>query len=264
MHGWKGWPEVRFACLGSGSEGNGLLIEAGATRVLIDCGFGLRDCVARLARLGVAAESLDAIVVTHEHNDHIGGVAAMAARFDIAVWLTFGTLDCADERFAELPRIYGIDSQQSFVVGALEFRPIAVPHDAREPVQFVCTDGSHRVGLLTDLGVSTPHVEACLSACDALVLECNHDPAMLDASAYPYSLKQRIAGRFGHLDNAAAAMLLARIDASRLQHVFAAHLSQHNNTPELARGALSTALGCAPEWIGIADQQVGFDWRGFA
>lgn len=252
---------MRFACLGSGSEGNGLLVEAGATRVLIDCGFGIRDCIARLARLGVAAESLDAIVVTHEHSDHIGGVAAMAARFDIAVWLTFGTLDCVSERFADLPRIYGIDSYQPFVVGELELDPIAVPHDAREPVQFICSDGRKRMALLTDLGFSTPYVEMRLSACDALVLECNHDPELLEGSDYPLSVKQRIASRYGHLDNASAAGLLGRIDTTRLQHVFAAHLSQQNNRPDLARAALSTALNCAPDWIGIADQHQGFDWR---
>jgi phosphoribosyl 1,2-cyclic phosphodiesterase len=252
---------VRFACLGSGSEGNGLLVEAGATRVLIDCGFGIRDCIARLARLGVAAESLDAIVVTHEHSDHIGGVAAMAARFDIAVWLTFGTLDCVSERFADLPRIYGIDSYQPFVVGELELDPIAVPHDAREPVQFICSDGRKRMALLTDLGFSTPYVEMRLSACDALVLECNHDLDMLADGDYPWQLKQRISSRLGHLHNEASADLLAALDTSRLKHIIAAHLSQQNNTPDKARAALAGALNCAPGWVGIADQAEGFGWR---
>ncbi len=192
---------MRFASLGSGSEGNGLLVEVGSTRVLIDCGFGVRDTVARLARLGVAPETVSAILVTHEHTDHIGGVAAFAARFGTPVWLTFGTLSAVAERFAELPRVYGFDSHDVFAVGGIEIRPFPVPHDAREPVQFVCSDGRWRLGVLTDLGISTAYVEASLSGCDALVLECNHDRDLLANGDYPYPLKQRIAGRFGHLDN---------------------------------------------------------------
>jgi phosphoribosyl 1,2-cyclic phosphodiesterase len=254
---------VRFACLGSGSEGNGLLVEAGATRVLIDCGFGIRDTVARLARIGVAPETVTAIIVTHEHSDHVGGVAAFAARYQTPVWLTFGTLSAVADRFAGLPRVYGFDTDDAFAIDAIEVRPFPVPHDAREPVQFVCGDGQWRLGVLTDLGVSTVHVEASLSGCDALVLECNHDSGMLANGHYPYALKQRIAGRFGHLDNDAAGVLLSRLDNSKLKHVFAAHLSQHNNLPDLARAALATALGCSLDWIGIAEQHDGFGWRGF-
>ncbi|HEV7413359.1 MAG TPA: MBL fold metallo-hydrolase [Casimicrobiaceae bacterium] len=254
---------MRFACLGSGSEGNGLLVECGSTRVLIDCGFGIRDAVARLARLGVDAESVTAIIVTHEHSDHVGGVAAFAARYGTAVWLTFGTLAAVAERFAALPRVYGFDSHDRFAIDGIEVRPFPVPHDAREPVQFVCSDGRWRIGVLTDLGVSTAHVEASLSGCDALVLECNHDVDMLANGDYPYPLKQRIAGKQGHLDNAAAAALLGRLDNSRLKHLVAAHLSQHNNRPDLARAALAGALNCAPDWIGIADQHEGFAWREF-
>jgi len=254
---------MRFACLGSGSEGNGLVVEVGSTRLLIDCGFGLRDTVARLARIGVEPQTVAAIVVTHEHSDHIGGVAAFAAKFGTPVWLTFGTLSMVAERFAGLDRVYGFDSHDRFAVGGIEIRPFPVPHDAREPVQFVCTDGRWRLGVLTDLGISTAYVEASLSGCDALVLECNHDLDMLANGDYPYPLKQRIAGRFGHLDNGAAAGLLTKIDTSRLKHLIAAHLSQHNNRPELARAALAEAIGCAGDWIGIADQQLGFDWREF-
>src|SRR5258708_4509642 len=170
---------MRFASLGSGSEGNGLLVEVGSTRVLIDCGFGIRDTVARLERLGVAPDEVSAIIVTHEHSDHIGGVAAFAARFGTPVWLTFGTLAVVSDRFAELPCVRGFDSHDSFAIDAIEVRPFPVPHDAREPVQFVCTDGRWRLGVLTDLGMSTAHVEASLSGCDALVLECNHDLDLL-------------------------------------------------------------------------------------
>ena len=180
------------------------------------------------------------------------------------MWLTFGTLSAVGDTFAELPRVHGFDTHDVIPIGDIEVRPFPVPHDAREPVQFVCSDGHWRVGVLTDLGVSTAHVEASLSGCHALVLECNHDLDLLANGDYPYQLKQRIAGRFGHLDNGAAADLLSRIDTSRLRHLIAAHLSQHNNRPELARAALAAALQCEPEWIGVADQSQGFGWREFA
>jgi phosphoribosyl 1,2-cyclic phosphodiesterase len=252
---------VRFASLGSGSEGNGLVVESGGTRILIDCGFGVRDTRKRLARLGLAPSSLDAILVTHEHADHIGGVPGFAAKYDIPVWATFGTLAVVSERFEGMERIYGFDSHERFAIGALEIQPVTVPHDAREPVQYVIGDGAHRVGVLTDIGMSTAHVESCLSGCDALVLECNHDLSMLARGDYPFSLKQRIASRFGHLHNEAAAEILGRIDTSRLVHIIAAHLSRENNTPELASLALATALNCQPAWVGVANQFTGFDWR---
>ena len=252
---------MRFASLGSGSEGNGLVVEAGCTRVLIDCGFGVRDTAARLARLGLAPGDLAAILVTHEHSDHVGGVAAFAARHDIPVWLTFGTLEAIGDRLQSVPRVYGLDSHDVLAIGDVEVRPFPVPHDAREPVQFVIGDGSSRLGVLTDIGMTTPFVEASLSGCDGLVLECNHDSSMLANGIYPFPLKQRISGRYGHLCNDAAAALLRSIDTSKLRHVVAAHLSLQNNTPALARTALAGALGCTPEWIGIADQSLGFAWR---
>ena len=252
---------MRFASIGSGSEGNGLVVEAGNTRVLIDCGFGVKDTVARLARAGLTPESLTAILVTHEHADHVGGVPAFAARHGIPVWLTFGTLENSGERFGGMQGVYCFDAHERFAIGDLEVCPFPVPHDAREPVQFVLTDGAHRVGVLTDIGTTTRYVEMSLSGCDALVLECNHDLGMLERSDYPPSLKQRISGRLGHLHNEAAAALLAALDTTRLQHVIAAHLSKQNNTPDHARAALAGALGCAAEWIGIADQATGFDWR---
>ncbi len=255
---------MRFASIGSGSEGNGLVVEAGNTRVLIDCGFGVRDAAVRLARIGIEPTSLSAILVTHEHSDHVGGVPAFAARHRIPVWLTFGTLAQTGARFAGMERVFGFDSHDAFAIGDLELRPFPVPHDAREPVQFVVTDGEFRLGVLTDLGTSTPCVEQSLTGCDALVLECNHDLAMLAQSDYPASLKKRISGRFGHLDNEGAAALLAALDTSRLQHVVAAHLSKQNNTPDKARAALSTVLSCTEDWIGIAEQATGFTWRSLA
>jgi phosphoribosyl 1,2-cyclic phosphodiesterase len=252
---------MRFCCLGSGSEGNGLVVESGSTRILIDCGFAVSETVARLARNGIEPESLAAVVVTHEHADHLGGVPRFAARFGLAVWLTHGTLAAANGRLRTVLSVHAFDGHDPFVIGDLALAPIPVPHDAREPVQFVFGDGARRLGLLTDLGMSTPHVVESLAGCDALVLECNHDPELLANSDYPAALKARIAGRHGHLANAAAADLLRDIDCSRLQHVFAAHLSRQNNRPEFARAALAGALGCTPGWVGIAEQDSGFGWR---
>ncbi|MEW5943364.1 MAG: MBL fold metallo-hydrolase [Pseudomonadota bacterium] len=252
---------MRFASLGSGSSGNAMVVEAGRTRVMLDCGFGIRDTVGRLARLGLSPEDLCGIVVTHEHTDHIGGVAKFASKFNLPVWLTHGTLSAASTRFQNFPHLCPIDSHARFAVGDLEIEPFPVPHDAREPVQYVFGDGKRRLGVLTDAGASTAHIEATLSGCDALVLECNHDIGMLRDGPYPPVLKRRVAGRFGHLDNEAAAQLLAKLESGRLQHVVAAHLSEKNNTPELARAALSGALGCDWKWIGVADQANGLGWR---
>jgi phosphoribosyl 1,2-cyclic phosphodiesterase len=252
---------MRFASLGSGSRGNALLVEAGRTRVLLDCGFGPRELERRLARLGIAPDQLDAIVVSHEHGDHLGGVLPSARRHGLAVYLTHGTLT-AERAAPEVQALLNIiDSHEAFAVGDLAIQPYPVPHDAREPVQYVFSDGCVRLGVLTDAGTATPHIAAMLSACEALVLECNHDLDMLAAGAYPARLKQRIRSPYGHLDNQASAALLARLDNSRLRHLVAAHLSAENNTPALARAALAGALGCSPAWIGVASQAEGCAWR---
>jgi phosphoribosyl 1,2-cyclic phosphodiesterase len=174
--------------------------------------------------------------------------------------MTHGTWSASRETDAGLDlRI--LDSHRSLTVGDLEVQPFPVPHDAREPVQYVFADSRHRLGVLTDIGEITPHVRAMLSGCDALVLECNHDARLLAESAYPASLKRRIAGRHGHLENGAAAALLRQIDCSRLQHLVAAHLSERNNLPSLVVGALARALGCEESWIGVATPENGFSWR---
>lgn len=252
---------MRFASLGSGSEGNALVVEAGSTRVMLDCGLGLADTVGRLAAFGLAPDGIAGIVVTHEHDDHIGGVTRFARKFDVPVYLTHGTLSAMGAARDTIPDVRIIDSHTPFAIGDIEVLPFPVPHDAREPAQFVFGDGAARLGVLTDVGESTPHIQAMLSGLDALVLECNHDLEMLRGGRYPPSLKERIAGRYGHLDNASAARLLGALDASRLKHLLAAHLSKQNNTPELARGALAAVLGCAPEWVGVATQDEGFGWR---
>ena len=254
---------IRFALLGSGSEGNALVVQAGATSLLMDCGFSVSETQRRLSRMQLAAEQLGGILVTHEHSDHIAGVARLAHKFNIPVWMTHGTLRAQPAAFAGLG-VTEINPHSAFSIGDLEIQPYPVPHDATEPVQYVFSDGASRLGVLTDTGHATPHIETMLSACHALVLECNHDTEMLQNGRYPYSLKQRVGGRFGHLNNQQAAELLSRLDCSRLQHIVAAHLSQQNNLPALAVGALSRVLGCTEDWIAVADQQQGLDWREIA
>lgn len=237
------------------------MVQARNTVVMMDCGFNLSDTVARLSRLGLEPESLDGIVVTHEHGDHVSGVARLARNYKIPVWLTHGTYRAQFKALGDLHGVTEINPHLAFSIGDVQVCPYPVPHDAAEPVQFVFGEGEKRLGVLTDAGSSTLHIEQMLSGCAALVLECNHDAELLANGSYPFSLKQRVGGRFGHLNNATAAGLLARLDNSKLQHLVAAHLSQKNNTPELAVKALSGALNCAEEWIGVANQENGFAWR---
>lgn len=227
---------------------------------MLDCGFGLRETVTRLQRQGRQPTDLAGILVTHEHSDHVGGVFRLARKFGLPIWMTHGTWRGCRESDAGIDlRI--IDSHRSFSVGDLEVLPFPVPHDAREPVQYVFSASGRRLGVLTDIGETTPHVCDVLSGCAGLVLEFNHDAGMLERSAYPLSLKRRIAGRYGHLENAAAADFLDLIDCSSLQHLVAAHLSERNNLPEVVLGVIGERLAFSSEMVGVATPEYGFDWR---
>ncbi|MDD2701631.1 MAG: MBL fold metallo-hydrolase [Sideroxydans sp.] len=250
---------MRFAFLGSGSEGNSLLVQAADTTLMLDCGFSVNETVSRLARLGMQAEQLNGILVTHEHSDHIGGVARLARKFKLPVWMTHGTLLTQQAAFADIA-VTELNPHHCIVIGDIEVQPFLVPHDAREPVQYVFSDGRRRLGVLTDTGHITPHIEESLAGCHAMVLECNHDEEMLRTGRYPPSLKQRVGGRFGHLSNRQAAGLLASMDISALKCIVAAHLSKQNNQPELAAQALSEVLSCKLDEITIASQSDGVDW----
>ncbi len=251
-------PVLRFASLGSGSRGNGLLVETATTRVLIDCGFSLAQTRSRLARLGRRPADLDAIVVTHEHGDHCSGVAALAGAAGIPVWMTPGTSTALQWQASLEVRALGFDGSSS--VGDLLLLPFAVPHDAREPAQLVLEHAGRRLGVLTDAGSVTPHMVEHLSGCDALVLECNHDRDLLRTGADPYPLKRRIASDWGHLSNDQAAEVLRRVDRGRLRHVAAAHLSERNNRPGLALAALAAVLDGSPTRLCAFDQRAGGGW----
>jgi len=250
---------MQFASLGSGSRGNATLIEAGSTLVMVDCGFSCRETERRMQRLGRSPEQLMAILVTHEHGDHIRGVPALARKYGLPVWLSNGTRRMLRDN--DLPEVRRLDGQSYIHIGDLGIQPYTVPHDACEPCQYVFTGGSHRFGILTDTGRITAHIRDSLDACDALLLECNHDADMLANGPYPERLKQRVGGSLGHLSNRQAGALLEQVDTSHLQHIVAAHLSDKNNRPELARQALAVPLACTPDWVGIAGQDDGCDWR---
>jgi len=250
---------VRFASLGSGSRGNGTLVQQGDTCLLIDCGFSAKEAKVRLATLGISADDISAVLVTHEHGDHINGVGALARKHKISVWATGGTF--AADRLGERIDKNRICSHTAFAIGDIEVQPFPVPHDAREPCQFVFNNGDKRLGLLTDVGSRTAHLETQLSACNALILECNHDVTLLANGEYPLSLKRRVGGDLGHLSNLQAADILGRLDNSKLTQLIAAHLSEKHNTPALAQATLAEVLGCTPDWISVADQQAGFEWR---
>lgn len=253
---------LRFASLGSGSRGNGLVVEAGQTRILVDCGFTLKETERRLARLGLRGDQLTAVLVTHEHSDHIGGVGPLARRHGVPVWMTPGTRAVRD--IGRLPALELFNCHEPLVIGDIEISPFPVPHDAREPSQFIFGDGAARLGLLTDAGCGTQHIIEMLSGCEALFIECNHDPEMLANGPYPPALQARVGGRLGHLSNGQAAEVVANCKLPRLHQIVAGHLSEKNNTPALAREELAQALGCEPSWIAVADQDEGLSWRDVA
>ena len=255
---------LRICSLGSGSAGNALVVEARDglfyTRVLVDNGFSVKQLGRRLERAGLSLRDIDAIVVTHEHSDHVAGVARFACKAGIPVYCSRGTARSAglDESGVEL---HLIRAGVRIELGPLAIDPYTVPHDAAEPLQFVFTDGDRRAGLLTDAGDSSELIVRALRRVHALLLECNHDEYMLHSGSYPYFLKLRIGGAFGHLSNTQAAKILRKVDCSRLGWIAAAHLSRSNNTPGLARLALSAVLGCRGEEIAVADQDDGLAWR---
>ncbi len=255
---------LRVCSLGSGSGGNALVVEARDglffTRVLVDNGFNVKQLARRLERAGLSLRDIDAIIVTHEHSDHAGGVARFACKAGIPVYCSRGTARSSGLEDSGV-ELYAICAGSRVELGPLAIDPYAVPHDASEPLQFVFTDGDRRVGLLTDAGQCSDIIVRALSRVHALLLECNHDKTMLHSGWYPYFLKTRIGGALGHLSNNQAARILRKLDCSRLEWIAAAHLSKANNTPFLAQLALSVALDCHVSDIAVADQDDGLAWR---
>jgi phosphoribosyl 1,2-cyclic phosphodiesterase len=256
-------PRLRFRSLGSGSTGNATVVEATtggrSSRLLIDCGFGLRQLDTRLAQAGLAASDIDAVFVTHEHGDHIGCAHALSLRNRIPVWMSEGTWLATGGRDFE-GRLNLARDGVAIAVGDLCVEPFTVPHDAREPLQLRCTDGARSLGVLTDLGHATPHVLMRLAGVHALLLEFNHDSELLAQSAYPPFLKLRVGGNYGHLSNTAAAAIAQAVHHSGLRHVVAAHLSEQNNRPEIVRRLMAEALGGNAHEMLTATAAAGSPW----
>ena len=233
---------LRFRVLGSGSGGNATLVEGGGARVLLDAGLGPRQLAERLQSAGVDPASLDAVFVSHEHGDHARGAAAFSAKWGVPLALTRGTFRAAGFAEAKLPAWEAIAPGETRTIRHLTMKAIAVPHDAASPLAFVVSAGAVSFGHATDLGHLSRGLVEAFRGCAALLLESNYDPAMLRDGPYPWSLKERILGPFGHLSNGDVGRLLEKGLGEACRRVVLAHLSRKNNHPELALQAAEEAL----------------------
>jgi phosphoribosyl 1,2-cyclic phosphodiesterase len=253
---------LRFKNLGSGSTGNATLVEAFdllPTRLLVDCGLGPRQLAQRLGQAGLTIDDIDAIFITHEHSDHIGCAHLLSQRHRIPVWMSKGTHAATGAADFDGLLHFARDGA-CLEIGGLQVTPFAVPHDAREPLQLSCSDGAVKLGILTDLGHATAPVMARLAACQALLLESNHDADLLAQSAYPDFLKRRVGGLHGHLSNSASARMARELMHGGLRHLVAGHLSAQNNRPALVQALMSQTLGCSASDIVIAGPLEGTPW----
>lgn len=248
---------MRVAFLGSGSAGNAAVVTFGRSALLVDCGLSARETSRRLAAVGVDAGDVAAIVLTHEHFDHVRGLKAFASRTGAAVFATAGTAR-AHWLGVSSGSIEAVRPGEAFRVAEMSVTPFAVCHDVAEPVGYVFeTPCGTRFGLATDMGRLTDEAAEALGDCDLLGLEANHDTDMLMGGSYPWFLKKRISSEVGHLSNADAADALGRVASARLRHVAAVHLSKFNNERGLAAGALRErldALGLANVTVDAAEQ----------
>lgn len=256
-------PPLRIGVLGSGSGGNAVVVESGPHRLLIDAGFSCRELVRRMGELRCDPRSIGALVLTHEHQDHCKGANRFARKFRVPVYATEGTLQEAHLREEQAQAAVLLRSGEPCEVAGFRIEPFMLPHDAREPVGFVVEDPlGRRLGLVADLGCRTSLAWGRLSDLDALVLETNHDLDMLRNGPYPWSLKQRVAGRHGHLSNRDAADGLPDLICDRLRWVVLYHLSRTNNLPALAAAAIGEALDRerSPAQMVVTDQDHPTPW----
>ena len=249
-------PRCGIGCLGSGSKGNGTLVSLDGRLFLVDCGFALWDVEARLARVGVDPREIAAILITHEHTDHASGASALARRYGISVYASAGTRSALSWRAVD---VRTFDAADRFSIGDVEIEPVVVPHDAREPTQFVLHGASGRVGVLTDLGEIPDRVKRAYETCDALLIEANHSPRMLWSGTYPFVLKRRIASPLGHLANEQTVAALSEMSLKPSAAVLIGHVSQQNNdVRELKR--LFAPLRSRWPMLALATQSGSAEW----
>lgn len=249
---------VQFVSLGSGSNGNSTLVRVGDTLLLVDAGFSAKIIAERLNSVGVAPENLTAILVSHEHSDHVKGAQVMARKYGVPVWLTRGTYRRLKDK--NIPQVEFIHPHGSFCIGDAKITPFPIPHDAAEPCQYVIGDGSKRFAIATDMGCITPYVSEQLAGVDALLLEANYDGDMLHNGSYPYALRSRIDGRYGHLSNEQSAVLAASLEHPGLQRLFLGHLSENNNTPDSAFDSVANRLKRGGDDICVLKRAAVSDW----
>jgi phosphoribosyl 1,2-cyclic phosphodiesterase len=246
-----------LASIGSGSRGNGTLVFFEDTCLLIDCGFSLKETQRRLTRCGVDPAELTAILVTHEHSDHASGVAALSHRFNTPVYLSYGSLRSMPDLDSALAKPF--NSDETFAIDGVLVDAVAVPHDAREPTQFVLRSCSQQIGVITDVGHITPHVIDRFRGCTGLFMESNHDTDMLMRGDYPARLKRRISGALGHLSNEQASEFLGAVVHDGLSHVVVGHISEQNNS----RTLLEETFERFRPRVGVlqfATQDLGIEW----
>jgi phosphoribosyl 1,2-cyclic phosphodiesterase len=249
---------LRFASLGSGSRGNSLLIELNETLLMVDCGLSLKAVEERLRVLGRTPLDVTALLVTHEHADHIQGVARFARRYNTPVWMTPGTGSTAAT--TGISRRHTLNCHRELEIGEITVQPFPVPHDAREPCQFAFAGAGRRLGVLSDTGHITSHITERLAGCDALALEANHDLEALRRGPYPASVKQRVASSLGHLNNTQAAQLVETVNHPELQWVVALHISEQNNSHDTVRDFLTPALTRGEQSLHLAEQNTPSEW----
>ncbi|MGM0453666.1 MAG: MBL fold metallo-hydrolase [Thermodesulfobacteriota bacterium] len=240
--------------LASGSKGNSIYISSGQTAILFDAGLSGKEIERRMKLRGLLPQQLDAIVVSHEHSDHIQGVGVLARRFGLPVYIAPETHDAAQSHLGTIQALHPFECGTAFAVNDLRIRPFSVSHDAAAPAGFTIENGGGKIGLATDLGIATAMVRHHLRDCDLLVLEANHDPCLLETGPYPWPVKQRVKGRTGHLSNESAKALLMDLLHDRLAHVVLAHISESNNTPEQALQVVTEQVGRHPVQFSIACQ----------
>ncbi len=249
----------RFASLGSGSGGNATLVQSKNTTLLIDCGYSVKEIIKRAAHLNTDLASVDALLLTHEHRDHGRGVGALSRFFNIPVWMSYGTHSAIDLGIISKLHLFH-STKESLTVGDIDFMPITVPHDAREPTQFIFEHNELTFGLLTDLGKKTPFIVNKYSKLDALLLECNYDQKMLEEGPYSASLQARVSGKYGHLSNDQAVDFLLSIEYSHLSHLVIGHISKNNNKPELVKEALKKVGPDIKSRLTLLNQDQISDW----
>jgi phosphoribosyl 1,2-cyclic phosphodiesterase len=249
---------LKVCLLGSGSKGNGMLVRSQETTLLIDCGFTLKETIKRLERIGVNPLEINAILVTHEHGDHIAGVGSLSRKYKIPVWMSDGTY--RQSKVGTLTELNLFQDYSDFQINHISVSPYPVPHDSAQPTQYVFSNATHRWGLITDAGMVTPHIIDSLRLCDGLILEFNHDWDMLQNGPYPYKLKRRVGSDYGHLNNQQSALLLEEVKHENLKQVVAAHISEKNNCKTIVSQILERTLCGLGTKFQVAEQGSETDW----